>query len=138
VISISSNEGNDFSRIFHVAWSEQSGMHYARGLMKSFENGSMLSFDSIPASTAESRSDPRPRSSHVASFSPVYIQGGRAGTQPERGDALRQEIKQHHHRCQAILIQKSDPLQHGEVGQLQIEDLLLAATIAYQRNARQL
>jgi hypothetical protein len=33
----------------------------------------MLSFDSIPASTVRSRSDPRPCSSHVASFFLVYI-----------------------------------------------------------------
>jgi hypothetical protein len=42
----------------------------------------------------------------------------RVGTQLERGDALQQEIEQHHHRCQAVLCQKLDPLQHGTVGWL--------------------
>jgi hypothetical protein len=36
----------------------------------------MLNFDSIPASTVGSRSDPLPHSGRVASFSPVYIQAG--------------------------------------------------------------
>jgi hypothetical protein len=52
--------------------------NHAGGLMKLTEDGSMLSFDSIPVSTDGSWSDLRPHSSHVVSFSPMYIQVGRA------------------------------------------------------------
>jgi hypothetical protein len=38
----------------------------------------MLSFDNNPANTDGSRSDRSLRSSHVASFSPMYIQARRA------------------------------------------------------------
>jgi hypothetical protein len=68
--------GNSFTSSDLMAWSKQSGMHYVGGLVKSYEDGSTLRFDSIPASTAGSRSDPLPHSSHVAPFSPMYILAG--------------------------------------------------------------
>jgi hypothetical protein len=61
-----------------MAWSKQSDVHHAGGLTKSFEDRSMLSFDNIPVSIVRSRSDPRPRSSRMVSFSPVYIQARQA------------------------------------------------------------
>jgi hypothetical protein len=70
--------GNSFSSSDLMAWSKQSGMHHTEGLVKSSEDGSMLSFNSIPASTVGSRYDPLPCSSRVASFSLLYIQAGQA------------------------------------------------------------
>jgi hypothetical protein len=46
--------------------------------MKLLKDGSVLYFDSITSSTPESRSNPQPRSSRVASFSLVYSHAGRA------------------------------------------------------------
>jgi hypothetical protein len=57
-------------------WVQENCIHGVGGLMKSLEDGSMLSFDSIPASTFGSRSDPWLHSSHVVSFSPMYMQPG--------------------------------------------------------------
>jgi hypothetical protein len=54
----------------------------------------------------------------------------------ERSDALQQEIEQHHHRRQVVLCQKLDPLQHGEVGRLQIGRLLPATAMSHQRSGR--
>jgi hypothetical protein len=70
---MSSSVGNSFSSSNLTEWSKQSGMHGAGELMKSPEDGSTLNFNNIPVSTDGSRSDPRLHSSHVASFSPVYI-----------------------------------------------------------------
>jgi hypothetical protein len=73
-----SSLGNTFSSSDLIAWSKQSGTHDTRGLMKSPEDGSTLSIDIISVITDGSRSDPRPHSSHMLSFSLVYIQAGRA------------------------------------------------------------
>jgi hypothetical protein len=62
---------------------------------------------------------------------------GRVGTLLERGDALQQEIVQHHHRHQTVLYQKLDPLSHREVGRLQIGNLLPAAAMTRRRSGRQ-
>jgi hypothetical protein len=78
VISISSSVGISFCSYDLVTWSKQIGMQSSVGLMKSPENRSTLSFDSIASSTFGSRSDPWPCYSHVVSFSPVYSQAGRA------------------------------------------------------------
>jgi hypothetical protein len=78
MISISSSVGNSFSRSDLVAWSKQSGVHRDKGMVKPCEDESTLNFDSIPVNTVSSRPDPSPCSNRVASFSPVYIQAGRA------------------------------------------------------------
>jgi hypothetical protein len=42
----------------------------------------------------------------------------------ERGDASQQEVMQHHNRRQAMARQVLDPLNHGLVGPVQLQDLL--------------
>jgi hypothetical protein len=70
--------GITFSSSDLAAWSKQIGMQGTGGLMKSLEDGVVLSLDTIASNIPRSRSDPRLRSSHVASFSPVYNHVGRA------------------------------------------------------------
>jgi hypothetical protein len=78
MMSISSNVGISFNSSNLTTWSKQIGMQGARGLMKSLEDGPVLSYSSIVSSTSGSRMDPRLRSSRVVSFSPVYSHAGRA------------------------------------------------------------
>jgi hypothetical protein len=75
---MSSSVGNPFSSNDLTVWSKQSDMHRPRELMKSAEDRSTLSFYNVLVRTDVSKSDPWLHSSHVASFSPVYIQAGRA------------------------------------------------------------
>jgi hypothetical protein len=67
-----SSVGIAFSSSDLAALSMQIGMQCTGGVMKPVEDRSVLSFDSIVSSTLGSRSIPRPCSSHVVSFSPVY------------------------------------------------------------------
>jgi hypothetical protein len=78
VISISFSMGISFGNYDLIVGSKKFGIQGAGGLMKSPEDGSTHSIDSIPSGTFRYRSDPWPHSSRVVSFSSVYTQAGRA------------------------------------------------------------
>jgi hypothetical protein len=54
----------------------------------------------------------------------------------ERGDALRQEVMQHYHQCQAFLIQELDPRQHGVISSLYVWDILPIRAARHWRRGR--
>jgi hypothetical protein len=83
--------------------------------MRSSEIESEHGIDNIVSSTFMPMSIPWPCPSRVALFSPVYNQAMRVHCW--RGDALGQDVRQHHQRRQALL-QELDPLEHGVVGAL--------------------
>jgi hypothetical protein len=55
----------------------------------------------------------------------------------EGGNALGQKVEQHHQRRQARLHQEPDPLEHGIIGTLQLENLLLVGAPAHRVTSRQ-
>jgi hypothetical protein len=108
--SMSFNLGICFSNSNLTTWSRKIGLHSGEGLIKLSEFGSELNFISIASSTFWSRSVSWSRSSRVVSFSRCttrWCERSAGG-----GDAPRQDVKQYHHRHQALSHQELDPLEH--------------------------
>jgi hypothetical protein len=74
VTSMSSSVGIFFNSFDLTAWSMKIGKQDDGGLTRSSEIESELNFNSIVSNTFSPRSVPLPRSSRVASFSPMYNQ----------------------------------------------------------------
>jgi hypothetical protein len=66
------------------------------------------------------------------------VQPGDTCVLSKGSDTPRQEIKQHHHRRQALLHQELDPLDHGVVGALQIKNPLPMGALAHWGTDQQL
>jgi hypothetical protein len=100
--SMSFNLGICFSNSNLTTWSRKIGLHSGEGLIKLSEFGSELNFISIASNTFWSRSVSWSRSSRVVSFSRCttrWCERSAGG-----GDAPRQDVKQYHHRRQALPI----------------------------------
>jgi hypothetical protein len=76
-MSMSSRVGIDLSSAILAAWSAQIGWHDARGMMKSGDGRSGLSFISDIINLLASQVDPVSRSRCMESFTPVYNHVGR-------------------------------------------------------------
>jgi hypothetical protein len=74
---ISSRVGSSLSSLVHIAYSEHRGAQTGGGVMKMVEHRSGLNFPSMVLSMSRAKLDPQPRSSHMASPSPVNCHTGR-------------------------------------------------------------